>query len=214
METEQQTGLKSEITRRIRRTISRTKHWYRSLPDKKRYLEFVTAFLSIPVLLTVLINNVSTLKHQSAPVNEPTPTQTIIYFPTVNDTQTNTQTENPTPKPQSTPVGQCTPGIGPVDIAYPDDGETVTSDPVCLDITRQSNEYCAVVWSYRINNSAWSDYTDRSICMYGLTDGKKQLDLRIKSIVSGEERVIRRTFTVEGHSSPTPTSTASATPAL
>lgn len=53
--------------------IEKLKRWYRAMPDKKRYLEFVTALLTIPVLLTVMISNILSLQQKNA---APTPTPT------------------------------------------------------------------------------------------------------------------------------------------
>lgn len=180
------------------------------MPDKKRYLEFVTALLTIPVLLTVMISNILNLQQKNA-VPEPTPVPTVII-----------QTATPIPQtPISTPVSgsasptptvsaQCKKEVGPIEITYPTEGQMVSTDPVCLDIVRSGTDYCAVVWQYRINESAWSDYTDRSICMYGLTGGTKNLELRVKSIVSGNEVLLKRTFTIPT-STPTPTTTPTPT---
>lgn len=181
--------------------IEKVKKWYRKLPDKKRYLEFITAFLTIPVLLTVLLSNVANLQNQKKV--EPTPTP--LTTPMINTPSPTTRVTPTDPTPTTTPSAQCTPGIGPIEIVYPEENSTVSNDPVCLDIPRQGGNYCSVVWSYRINGSNWSNYTDREVCMYGLTPGTKQLDLRVKSIVSGEEKILRRTFTVAGSvATPTP----------
>lgn len=190
----------------------KVERWYHGLPDKKRYLEFLTALLTIPVLLTVIIANVRTLKTQEQPVtptptsatqppfgNQPPPNQNE---PTLTPTVTNT--------PSPTPSSQCKKEVGPISIVYPEEGTTVTKDPVCLDIVRTGEDYCAVVWSYRINGGTWSDYTDKSICMYGMPSGTKKVELRVKSIVTGAETLLTRTFTVAGTSTPTPTSTSSA----
>lgn len=181
--------------------VDKLRNWYRGLPDKKRYLEFITALLTIPVLLTVLLSNVTNLQNQKKAETTPTPSVT-------NTTPTATPTIIPEKplgtSPTVTPATQCTPGVGPVEIVYPEENATLSEDPVCLDIPRVSGNYCAVVWSYRINGSGWSNYTDREVCMYGFTPGTKQLDLRIKSIVSGEEKILRRTFTIAGSPTPTP----------
>ncbi len=181
-------------------TLEKVRRWYRRLPDKKRYLEFITAFLTIPVLLTVLLSNVSNLQNQKKP--EPTPTPVVT--PIVNTPAPTVRVTPVDPTPTNTPSAQCTPGVGPIDIVYPEENSTISDDPVCLDIPRQGGNYCSVVWSYRINGSNWSNYTDREVCMYGLSPGNKQLDLRVKSIVSGEEKILRRSFTVAG-SATTPT---------
>lgn len=183
--------------------VEKLRKWYRGLPDKKRYLEFITAFLTIPVLLTVLLSNVSNLQNQKKAETTPTPGITNATTPTAKPTAA---PEKPLgTSPTTTPAAQCTPGVGPMEIVYPEENATLSEDPICLDIPRVSGNYCAVVWSYRINGSNWSNYTDREVCMYGLTPGTKQLDLRIKSIVSGEEKILRRTFTVAGSITPAPT---------
>lgn len=175
--------------------FEKVKYWYRGLPDKKRYLEFLTALLTIPVLLTVIISNILNLQNRSqTPAPTPLPT---IHPTTIVSTA-------PTPTLTPTPGLQCKKEIGPIEIAYPNENMTVISDPVCLDIVREGTDFCAVVWSYRINASVWSDYTDKSICMYGLTPGEKKLELRVKSIVTGAETILRRTFIIPSLT-PTPT---------
>ena len=54
--------------------LEKIKKWYRNLPDKKRYLEFITALLTIPVLLTVLWSNLNNLQQKGA---VPTPTSAV-----------------------------------------------------------------------------------------------------------------------------------------
>lgn len=184
--------------------IERVKHWYRGLPDKKRYFEFITALLTIPVLLTVIASNVLNLQSQRR-TTEPTPAPTeaaptiSVIIPTTSNSAS----------PSATPA--CAPGVGPVTIVSPREGEVITHDPIAIEIERQSTTaYCPIVWSYRINGGSWSDYTDRSISLYGLPPGQKQLELRIRSIVTNEEVTLRRTFMVDGET-PTPTATQSGT---
>lgn len=193
--------------------LEKIKRWYQRLPDKKQYLEFITALLTIPVLLTVIISNVRNLEKQQT--TNVTPTQTVSS-PMPHDQRPlprepeSTPTPANTSTPTSTPSEQCKKEIGPISIVYPEEGITITKDPVCLDISRTGQDYCSVVWSYRINESNWSDYTDKSICIYGLTGGVKKLELRVKSIVTGDETILTRTFTITGTTTPTPTSTSSA----
>lgn len=188
---------------RLQSVIERTKSWWRALPDKKRYVEFLTALLSVPVLLTVVILNINNLKNQNqsktASPTSPPPVVTIIQPPA-----TTAPAASPMGNPSPTLPAQCTKAVGPVSITAPEEGDTVTGDPVCVVINRQDAQYCSVVWSYRINGGAWSDYTDSTICMYGLTPGAKKLDLRVKSLVSSDQVTLTRNFTVAG-ATPTPT---------
>jgi hypothetical protein len=185
-------------------TIEKIKKWYRKLPDKKRYLEFITALLTIPVLLTVLLSNVSNLNRQKE-VPTPTVTQTPIHVVTPTSTPLISST------PSSTPTQECIKQVGPIEIAYPTEATTITKDPVCLDIARTGQNYCSVVWSYRINGGTWSDYTNTSICMYGLPPGVKNLELRVQSVISGDATILRRTFTIAGPSISPPPASASGT---
>lgn len=196
--------------------LGRIERWYQRLPDKKKYLEFFTALLTIPVLLTVIISNVQNLQKQNQNASSsqtslsPTPEQESRPPKEPRDTPFVSVTTTSTPTPTPSPSLQCKREIGPISILYPEEGTLVSKDPVCLDISRTGEDYCAVVWSYRINESNWSDYTDKSICIYGLTGGVKKLELRVKSIVTGDETILTRTFTVAGSTTPTPTSTSSA----
>ncbi|MFC1647245.1 hypothetical protein ACFL1A_03090 [Patescibacteria group bacterium] len=194
--------------------IEKTKSWYRGLPDKKRYIEFFTAILTVPVLLTVIITNVNNLKSQSQKDNkDQTPSQTSSQ-PVVTIIERVVKDENNTaPTTTAAQLSECKKEVGPVEIVYPDEAEKVNKNPICIDISYRTGDYCAVVWSYRINGSSWSDYNDKSICLYNLDPGDKKLELKVKSIASGDEVILKRNFTVEQTVDiPTPTeATSSAT---
>ena len=190
----------------IHKSTEKIKRWYRALPDKKRYLEFITALLTIPVLLTVLLNNVSSFQKQNVQTPTPVITQAIMSTATplpLKETISTTQTVTPTQ------TVECIKEVGPMEILYPTEQDAVSGNPICIEISKQRPNYCSVVWSYRINGGGWSNYTDRTICMYGLSPGVKNMELRIKSIVSGDELILKRSFTVPGEASPTPATTSS-----
>ena len=196
--------------------LKKVKEFSHRLPDKKRYFEFITALLTIPVMLTVLITNLNNINSQKALQKQtqtvPSPTAVQPQITKAAEKQSTSASGKPlTPTPTPDPV-QCKREIGPVSIVNPEQNETVTADPVCIDIAREGTNYCAVVWSYRINGGAWSDFTDKSICLYSLSPGSKHLELRVKSVVTGGERVMERTFSVADTAiSPTPiVSTSSA----
>lgn len=193
--------------------IDRIKRFIKTIPDKKSYLEVITAALTIPVLLTVLLNNLSSLNHskQEEPsattsgtvVISPMPTQTLpTPVPDLEPTESEEAVPSTTPAPSA-----CTPQVGTVTIEYPHENQSVPSDPICLDIVRIAPNLCPVVWSYKINDSSWSDYTDKSICLYGLPGGEKRLELRVRSIASSDEIRLQRIFTI-----PTPPATPTTVP--
>lgn len=176
--------------------FSRLLRSYRGLPAKKQYVEFFTAILTVPVLLTVIILNVSNLREEEAKKAAPEPTPRIII--NVPESKPQTETGNTDTPVNTTPAEACKKEIGPVDIASPTEGETVTTNPLIISIEREGEGYCAVVWSYRINGGRWSDYDDKSIALYNPPDGQVSLDLRVKSVVTGQERLLSRKFRYEG----------------
>lgn len=115
-------------------TVESFQSWYRGLPDKKRYLEFISAFLSIPVLVTVVVLNLRSLKAQDReqPQNTPIATQVIIkevvipgsplpapsVSPQSSNVPTPTPISSPSPSPSisstPTPVPTPTPDVSPI----------------------------------------------------------------------------------------------------
>ncbi len=200
---------------------------FRDLPDKKKYIEVVTATLSIPVLLSVIYMNYMNIQEKrSGPdqidttVEEPkNTTPTIITIIRGDDDDKVTPTDTPdtsvTPVPTSKNQEECIKDIGPIDILTPEENSTVTSNPLEIDIRYDQGDYCSVVWSYRINDSSWSDYTDNDIVIYNMSSGKKTLELRVKSLASAQNKTLKRVFTYKNNDEvPTPTITPSPTSVL
>lgn len=193
-----------ERIKRLARHISR-------LPDKKRYFEFITAILSIPVLLSVILLNYTNIQNQRKPqeeTKEPTPAVITIIREQDDD-------DEPRQQQPITPVEtECIPEVGPVTIVSPETGETTSDNPLSIVISQNDpdNEYCAIVWAYRINNGPWSNFDDRDISIYNMDSGQKKLDVRFKSLISGEEETVSRTFYYQNTQQiPTPTSAPTAT---
>lgn len=171
----------------------------RRIPNGKAYLEVITAALSIPVLLTVIILNFSNLNNNKKATNtSPTPTvnEKVIYVP--GDEKNNT-----TP----TSVENCKKQIGPIKISFPSEGETVTDNPIYFNIDYTNDNYCSVVWSYRINGGTWSNYTANNPVIYNLPSGNIKFELKVQSTVVQEETTLTRNFNYKG----SPTATSSAT---
>jgi len=193
------------MMKKFQRFLSKTKRSYRSLPDKKQYIEVFTAALTVPVLLTVIIINLNNLRatNKAAEVT-PAPAQDrqiIVNYPT--NTEKSVITE--------VPSAACKQGIGQVSIDYPAENDTVTDNPVQININYVKGDYCAVVWSYRINDGKFSDYNDKSIALYNPPQGTIRFQLKVKSIVNGEEKILSRTFSYRGASTDiSPTASGSA----
>ena len=113
----------------------------------KKHLDWVAGALSIPVLLTVIILNLSNLNSQKKNQPAPSPAEKVIVVPQNNSEST------PQAQPTST---TCKKEIGPISITNPKEGEIVDSNPVYITIKYNNPEYCSVVWSYRINGGSWS----------------------------------------------------------
>lgn len=192
-----------------------------NIPEKKTYIEFFTALLSVPVLITVIMLNVNNLKNSNKSTTSsqpPVQKEEKIYIPVTTTTQntgknsTPQAINTPTQTISITPANQaCKPEIGPASISTPSEGDTVTDNPVSIIITYKTGEYCAVVWSYRLNDGTWSAYDNKSIALYNLPQGKIKIDIKIKSIVTGDEQVLTRNFAYNGTTS---ASTPTVTPAI
>lgn len=169
--------------------FSNLKRSYKSLPDKKQYIEFFTALLTVPMLLTVITLNLNNLRGNNKPPEEPVKESRpiIVNAPSI--------TQKETPSPSQEP---CKKEIGPITIAYPDENEVVIENPVIIDIDYTKDNYCAVVWSYRINNGRYSDYDDKSIALYNPPKGTIRFDLRVKSLITGETKTLTRVFSYQG----------------
>lgn len=178
------------------------KQFYKSLPEKKGHVEFITAILTIPVLLTVIFNNVDAINGKKTAGSEQAK-QTVTVVPV----EVREKTAEPKP---SNAAEQCKKEVGPVSIASPKEEEAITGDPVTIDIDYQTGEYCAVAWQYRINGGNWSGYTDKSISLYNLSPGEKTLEVRVKSIASGDEKLLTRKFSHVNDTTPTPTASDAA----
>lgn len=203
------------------------KDWVKNLPERKKYIDVVTAIMSVPILLTVMMTNITNLAHKNetnASEKKPTPviSEVIKVVPIeVHTTSTTSQkievTNTPTPTIEvnknvsvtanPTLFLSCKKEVGPASIVSPSENETVKNDPVCIDISYKSGEYCSVTWSYRMDEENWSEYMDKSICIHNITNGSHKLELRIKSTTSADEILLIRNFTYTGQTSVTATAT-------
>jgi len=176
------------------------------LYDKKPLIEFVVAILSIPSLLLLLILNYNSVKNLNAAKTTPTPTPGVNAS-TNGATGINpnfftapiTRQPRPTEQPSSTQE-PCNKHLGPVNITSPNEGDTVTNNPVEVDISYDDNSYCSAVWSYSVNGSNWSDYNNNSVALYNLPNGPIKFQLRVKSLTSSDSTTLTRDFTYNGQS--------------
>ena len=178
----------------MKKVLGKLAHHYKDIPNKKPYIEFFAALLSIPVLLTVILLNLSSLRSdKNNKTSAPTPASAEKIY-------VNMPGQNTTTQVSKTPSEPCTPGIGQVTISSPDENEIVTDNPVAVNVNYKNNGFCEIVWSYRINGGSWSDYDDKSIALYNLPQGNIKLDLRVKSVVNSDSDALTRNFTYKGNS--------------
>ena len=181
---------------KVKLLVKKARYSYRGLPDKKQYVEFFTAVLTVPVLLTVIILNLNNLRannkaNQTTPT--PIPVKTIVVTVPVANPSNTSATNQSQPSPEA-----CKKDIGPVSIDFPEEKDVVTDNPVQVDINYLQGTYCAVVWAYNVNGGKFSDFDDKSIALYNPPQGAITLQLKVKSIVTGEQKVLTRTFTYSG----------------
>lgn len=171
----------------------------KSIPSKivkkKPYFELATAFLSIPVLITVLLLNVTSLRNINA---TPTPTPGVGVLQNGGGFFAAPVGPDSSVSPGSTNQSPCKKALGPVSITSPGENDTVTDNPVTINIEYDDSIYCGAAWSYRINGSSWSGYDDRSVALYNLPRGQVTFELRVKSIVTDEEKTLTRKFLYNG----------------
>ncbi len=183
----------------IYRSWTRLKRSIKEFHTKKPHIEFFTALLTIPVLLTVIILNLNNLKGDEG--KETPKNETIVIT-------------QPVPQEKEVIVTKeaCKEGIGNISIDNPGEGDEVKDNPIMVDVSYQPNGYCEVVWSYRINGGSWSSYDDRSIALYNLSNGNVKFELRVKSVVNSDQKTLTRNFAYSGaQASPTPQTSISPT---
>lgn len=194
------------INKMIKNLVRHFRSFIQALPRRKQYIEFFTAILSLPIMITAIILNINALRPKTTPTT-PAPTQgekIIIISPPAHTTL------NSAPATSTAPTGgACMTALPNVSIPDPGEGDTVTKDAVCIVPDIASGNYCAIVWRYSINNTSWSDYDDKAFCLYNLQSGNVTLRMQIKSTVTGATQEIDRHFIYQNSSSPTPTSSAS-----
>lgn len=169
----------------------------RAIPKRKHYLEFVTATLSIPVLATAILINIGNLQNDTTRKNTEPEKIIVTYAPREQAQAPQQPQQQVTTAPVTTEA--CDKSLGPVAISYPDEGDIVTDNPLDVEIKHdETGKYCAIVWSYRLNDGKWSDYDDKSLALYNVPNGPKTLEIRVKSVATGEEEILKRTFDYQG----------------
>lgn len=193
----------------IKQKTTSIKRGLKDIHTKKPYLEFFAAILTLPVLVTVIVLNVNNLRSDAngkETKSDSEKSQTIVITQPSSNESVNEKEVIVTKE-------ACEPGIGKISIASPDENETVTDNPVMIDVDYEAGDYCAVVWSYRVNGGTWSSYDDTSISLYNLPNGNVKLDLRVKSVVNSDSESLSRNFVYNGATqTPTPSPTLTPTP--
>ncbi|MCL5432542.1 MAG: hypothetical protein M1524_00295 [Patescibacteria group bacterium] len=182
--------------------FDRVKRFYRGIPNKKPYIEVLTALLTVPVLLTVIILNINSLQSRS---EKPSIATQVPEKKNSSDTQpvikvVETVVSSPSASPEV-----CKKQIPEISISYPKEGDKISENPVQFAIGYEKENYCEIVWSYRINKGKWSDYDDKSISVFNLPSGDIEFELRVKGIATDEEKILTRKFIYEGGLTITPT---------
>jgi len=196
----------------MKNTVNKVIQWARRLPDKKTHVEFVTAILSVPVMLTVIILNLNNLNQQKNNTQKQFPITTTIPIQIVITGDKQKDTNLPTiysSEPINTPTGvisttmsPCIKTIGPVSIISPRENEVISINPVCVTISSEE-KYCSIKWSYHLDNGDWSNYTNNNICLYNLANGVRVIQIKIKSTDSEDTTTLQRSFIYQGNNEPT-----------
>ena len=191
--------------------FTRLRETFQYLPDKKKYIEVITASLSIPVLLSVVLVNYLNIQDQrKKELLIPTPVMSQSAGPTII-TVVRDPDPTATPDPKASPQpNECIREIGPITILAPQEGENVNTNPFTIDVDYNQGDYCSVVWRYRLDGGNWSQFGDDDIVIYNLSSGQKKIELEVKSIVTNVSKAYTRTFTYQ-NTQEVPTATPSPT---
>ncbi len=176
---------------------------FKRIPDGKGYVEIITATLTIPVLLTVLLLNYSNLNKEQTPSISPKTesAKEVVYVPEKVLGNNDKTILSVSPSPEIT-NNDCRKDIGPVEISFPKDNQVVDENPVSFVIDYSDTNYCSVVWSYRINGGSWSNFTSNNPVVYNIPNGSVKFDLKIQSTVIQKEESLSRSFIFKGLNSP------------
>lgn len=167
----------------------------KKLKLQKMHLDYVAGVLSIPLLIMGLIVNFSNISKKNVPATA-SPTPQVIVVPEKNVSEKDTAPQKVVEQPVN--PTSCKKTVGPITIDYPKEGDTVNDNPVCFTIDYPDDNYCSVVWSYRVNNGSWSEYNKNAPCLYDLPTGQVSFQLRVTSTVSDDTKSLTRNFTYTG----------------
>jgi len=200
--------LSSQIfTKKNENVWKRFTTWFKGIPNRKHHIDFLIALLTVPILLTAMITNLANLRNTNQKSATPPPISQpaqIILKDDDDDTQPSISTVSTSPE-------VCKKEIGPISISSPQENQEVTTNPVSFIIRYEDSSYCSVVWSYRINDGNWSEYSSNAPSIYNLENGSIRFQLRVQSTVSNDQEILERTFIYKGRAStPTPTASSSA----
>ena len=104
---------------------------------------------------------------------------------------------------------QCKKEVGPVEIVYPKENQTISDNSVCIDIAQKSGDYCSVQWSFKLDDGDWSSFTDKQFCFSNLSNGSHKVHVIVKSTASQDQSLLERSFNYQSRfSTPTPATTS------
>jgi hypothetical protein len=201
--------------------LEKTRQIIKKLPEQKPHLDLIAALLTIPVLITVLLinlGNINNKKVSTQPASTPVPSVQTAQNTQSAPRQTTSKTTvvETTVTPNLTPdATSCIKGIGQIDVTYPQEGQVVSDNPLCISINYIQGDYCSVVWAYKINNGNFSDYSNNSVCLYNIPSGDNTFTLQVKSLVNTDTKTIERHFGYKNTQvsiTPSPTLNPSITP--
>lgn len=172
--------------------VEKLRKWYRSLPDKKVYFELLGAVLTIPVLVTVILLNLTNL---SGNKKDPAPTPQIIRVVETAPQKDTGVTAAPVSQGQRvSPQAACKKEIGPVNITSPREGEVVTKNQVCMTISYNTDEYCGIKWAVKLDNDSYSEFSDNDVCFSNISSGPHSISVKVRSKEGDEEVILQRNF--------------------
>jgi len=159
--------------------------------DKKKLIDLIIGFLTIPSLITILILNLNNLKESKTDTSDKTTSnqeKTIIIQnqPTASQSADNNNLPKPSPIVFPSPEENCNPNSDSIQIVYPKENQTVHDNPFCISMKIDENDNsCPLEWAYSVNHKPLSAWSSEPICFYDLKNGEVNLKIVVKNKKSG-----------------------------
>src|SRR3989338_8916423 len=105
--------------------LVKVKNWYRDLPENKKWVDMITAVLTIPVLLTIIISNIGNLKKVRSQEELAENTQPALERIIIKENGTAIVSPTNQKASELSPTPMCNSKLPNYEISYPLEGDKI-----------------------------------------------------------------------------------------